>query len=178
MILGVALLVPSGTIGGVVHLAMHSFAKITLFFAVGALLVVSGRTRVSELGGLGPRWPWIMGPFALGALGIIGVPPTGGFITKWYLVVGSIQAGQFAVFAVLLLSTLLTAFYYLRIVRVAFFSAPGGEGPAPTEHGPTERATSGLPLSMRAPLVIAAALSLAFGLYPAFLLHLAELVAR
>jgi len=178
MILGVALLVPSGTIGGIVHLAIHSFAKITLFFAVGALLVVSGRTRVSELGGLGPRWPWIMGPFAIGALGIVGIPPTGGFITKWYLVVGSIQAGQLAVFGVLLLSTLLTAFYYLRIVRAAFFSAPSGEKPPPAEHGPLAAEPDKLPLSMQAPLVIAAALSLAFGLYPAFLLHLAGLVAR
>jgi len=119
-----------------------------------------------------------MGPFALGALGIIGIPPTGGFITKWYLVVGSIQAGQLAVFGVLLLSTLLTAFYYLRIVRAAFFSAPSGEKPPPAEHGPLAAEPDKLPLSMQAPLVIAAALSLAFGLYPAFLLHLAGLVAR
>jgi len=187
MILGAALLVPSGTIGGVVHLANHSFAKITLFFAAGALLVVAGRTRISELGGLGPRWPWIMGPFAIGALGIIGVPPTGGFITKWFLAVGSIQAGQLAVFAVLVLSTLLTALYYLRIVRIAFFRPSPDEASAPAEHaqaehaaerGPSTPAAGRLPLSMQAPLVIAAALSLAFGLYPAFLLQLANLVAR
>jgi len=170
MILGAALLVPSGTIGGVVHLANHSFAKITLFFAAGALLVVSGRTRIADLGGLGPRWPWIMGPFVIGALGVVGVPPTGGFITKWYLVVGSLQAGQLAVLAVLALSTLLTALYYLRVVRIAFFR------PAEAEH--VRERPAALPFSMQAPLVIAAALSLAFGLYPAFLLQLAGLVAR
>jgi len=185
MILGAALLTPSGTVGGIAHLAIHSFAKITLFFAAGALLVVAGRTRIADLGGLGPRWPWIMGPFVVGALGIVGIPPTGGFITKWYLVVGSIQAGQLAVLAVLALSTLLTALYYLRVVRLAFFRAPADDGadaqgeeartPAPHASAP---ASGSLPLSMQAPLVIAAALSLAFGLYPAFLLQLAGLAAR
>ncbi|MCA1676994.1 MAG: hypothetical protein LC799_34060, partial [Actinobacteria bacterium] len=177
-VLGAALLVPSGTIAGVVHLAMHSLAKITLFFAVGAVLVVSSRTQVSQVAGLGPRWPWIMAPFAIGALGIVGVPPTGGFITKWYLAVGSIEAGQLAVFGVLLLSTLLTAFYYLRILRIAFFRPASAELPRAGENKAAAPVAAALPLSMQAPLVIAAVLSLALGLYPAFLLELAGLVAR
>ncbi len=128
MILGVALLSPRGMTGGAMHLAIHSISKITLFFCAGAIYVGTGRTNVSEMDGIGRRLPLVMAAFSVGALSIVGLPPMSGFWTKWYLLTGSLQARHIGVFVVLLLSTLLSAVYYLKVVRRAFFgSAEPGE---------------------------------------------------
>ena len=124
IILGAALLSPEGMIGGVIHIAMHGFGKITLFFCAGAILVATGKKNVSEMKGLGKRMPVTMMAFFLGSLSIIGLPPLGGFISKWNLVLGSLEAGQIPILVVLLTSSLLNAAYFLPIVYQAFFSEP------------------------------------------------------
>ena len=135
MMLGVALLSPSGRAGAVLHLVGHSFSKITLFFAVGSIYLATHRTLASELRGIGRQLPLTMIAFAIGALSIIGLPPTVGFVAKYFLFVGAVEAGQWVILVVLSVSTLLSATYYLRILRSAVLDAPtlslpGGPGDA------------------------------------------------
>jgi multicomponent Na+:H+ antiporter subunit D len=90
IVLGAALLSPKGVTGGMVHIAMHAFGKITLFFCAGAIFVATGRKNISEMTGIGRRMPVTMTAFFIGALSIIGMPPCGGFLSKWYLVLGAL----------------------------------------------------------------------------------------
>lgn len=121
IVLGAALLTPYALVGGMTHIAMHAFGKITLFFCAGAIFVATGKKNISEMVGIGKRMPITMGAFFIGSLSIIGLPPCGGFISKWYLVLGTLQANQWPMLVVLLTSSLLTAGYFLPVVYKAFF---------------------------------------------------------
>ena len=123
----------AGIVGGALHIASHAFGKITLFFCAGAIYVASSKTTVSQLKGIGRAMPWTMTFFTIGAISIIGLPPTAGFVSKWYILLGALQAEQPLIAAVLIVSTLLSAAYLLPIVYAAFFQAPEISGP-PT-HG-------------------------------------------
>jgi len=118
--LGALLATSSAFVGSAMHIAMHAFAKITLFFCAGAILVVSHKTRVSELTGLGRRMPLTMIAFFIGSLGIVGVPPTGGTWSKWYLLMGTLDSGQWVLAIALMLSSLLSIVYLLAIPVRAF----------------------------------------------------------
>jgi multicomponent Na+:H+ antiporter subunit D len=85
--------------------------------------VAASKTQVSQLDGIGRRMPWTMTAFAVGALSMIGVPPTAGFVSKWYLIAGAFQNDLYFVLAVLILSTALNAAYFLPIIHRAFFRA-------------------------------------------------------
>jgi multicomponent Na+:H+ antiporter subunit D len=124
IVLGVALLSPSGITGSMLHIAMHAFGKITLFFCAGAIFVATGEKYISNMVGLGKRMPITMAAFFLGALSVIGIPPLGGFISKWNLVLGTLEADQLAFLLVLLTSSILNAVYFLPIVYKAFFCTP------------------------------------------------------
>ena len=91
VVLGAALGTPWSVIGGSMHIAMHAFGKITLFFCAGAVLVTAHKSKISELNGIGRRMPWTMGAFAIGAVSMIGAPPFAGFVSKWYILAGSFQ---------------------------------------------------------------------------------------
>jgi multicomponent Na+:H+ antiporter subunit D len=93
-------------------------------------MVASHKTEVSQLDGIGRRMPWTMVAFAIGALSMIGVPLTAGFVSKWYILQGALQADNMFVVAVLFLSTLLNAGYFLPIVYAAFFRRPAEAVPA------------------------------------------------
>jgi multicomponent Na+:H+ antiporter subunit D len=121
VLLGVALLTPAAATAGVVHIAVHAVSKITLFFAAGAIYVALHRTEVSQLDGIGRRMPVTMTAFAIGAISMIGLPPAAGLVSKWWLVRGAVEAGQGVVLAVIVLSALLNAAYFLPIVWRAFF---------------------------------------------------------
>lgn len=121
VILGVALLSPSGITGSVMHIVIHAFGKITLFFTAGAIYVAAHKTKVSELDGIGRRMPFTMAAFSIAALSMIGMPPLGGFISKWYLVLGSLEAKLYPVIVVIVISTILNACYFLPIIHRAFF---------------------------------------------------------
>lgn len=125
--LGVAVFGSLSTVGGVVHLVHQGIMKITLFFCAGNLAETLGIHKVSEMRGVGRRMPWTMAAFTLGALGMIGIPPTAGFISKWYLGMGGLEAGQGWVVAVLALSSLLNAAYFLPPLYAAWFQKPTGE---------------------------------------------------
>jgi multicomponent Na+:H+ antiporter subunit D len=122
--LGVGLFGPLGIIGGVVHLVHQGIMKITLFFCAGNLAETLGIHRVAEMNGVGRRMPWTMVAFTLGAFGMIGVPPLAGFVSKWYLGLGALEAEQPWVLTVLVGSTLLNAAYFLPILHAAWFKSP------------------------------------------------------
>jgi multicomponent Na+:H+ antiporter subunit D len=123
IVLGVAILTPISVVGAAMHLAAHAVSKITLFFAAGSLYTSAHLTEISQLDGVGRRMPWTMGAFAVGALAMIGVPPTAGFLGKWFLLTGAAQAANWIAVGVIVLSTILNAGYYLPIVYRAFFRA-------------------------------------------------------
>jgi multicomponent Na+:H+ antiporter subunit D len=124
--LGAGILGPIATIGGVVHLVHQGLMKITLFFCAGNLAETIGVHRISEMNGVGRRMPWNMAAFTVGALGMIGVPPIAGFISKWYLGNGAMVAGDDWVIGVLATSSLLNAMYFLPILHRVWFREPDG----------------------------------------------------
>jgi multicomponent Na+:H+ antiporter subunit D len=129
IVLGASLLGPSATIGGLVHLVHQGLMKITLFFCAGALAKQLDIRNVEQLDGAAWRMPWTMLAFTAAALGMIGVPPMAGFISKWYLGIGGLQAGHGWVVLVLAASSLLNAAYFLPLIYRAWF-LPGPAGPA------------------------------------------------
>ena len=122
--LGAMLASKSGLIGASMHIAMHAFSKITLFFAAGAILVVTHKKLISEMNGLGRAMPITFGVFLIGTLSIIGLPPLGGMWSKWYLGLGAVETGQMILLSVLMFSSLLNIAYLLPIPVRAFFSKP------------------------------------------------------
>ncbi len=154
MILGVAIMTPDASLGGIVHIANQAMMKITLFFCAGAIFVHTGKKKISEMVGIGHSMPITMGAFAIGAAGMIGLPPVAGFITKWYIMKGAILADQIVFAFVLVGSSLLNAAYFIPPVYTAFFYKPKSGGKKINE----------APMSMVIPLVITAILSLIFGL--------------
>ncbi|MES0350786.1 MAG: proton-conducting transporter membrane subunit, partial [Desulfobacteria bacterium] len=167
IVLGVALLSPKGMIGGMTHIAMHAFGKITLFFCAGAIFVATGKKNISEMVGIGKRMPVTMIAFFIGSLSVIGLPPTGGFFSKWYLVLGTLQADQMPMLLVLLGSSLLNAAYFLPIVYKAFFCTP--------EESMFANTIQEAPVWCVTPLVVTAVVSIILFFYPTLFLNLATL---
>ncbi|MDZ7699148.1 MAG: monovalent cation/H+ antiporter subunit D family protein [Deltaproteobacteria bacterium] len=170
IILGVGLLSPKGITGGVLHIAMHAFGKITLFFCAGAIFVATGKRNISEMVGIGKRMPVTMTAFFIGALSITGLPPAGGFLSKWYLVLGTLQADQLAVLVVLLVSSLLNAAYFMPIVYRAFF--------CPAEKAMFENRVREAPAFCVVPLVLTALISIILLFYPEPFFSLACMAAQ
>jgi multicomponent Na+:H+ antiporter subunit D len=122
--LGVSIAGPSATVGGVVHLVHQGLMKITLFFCAGNLAETIRVTKVQQLDGVGRRMPGTMLAFTIAALGMMGTPPVAGFVSKWFLGVGSLEAGQSWVLLVLAASSLLNAAYFLPVIYRAWFREP------------------------------------------------------
>ncbi len=136
VVMAAAILKPLAEIGAAIHIVAHAFGKITLFFAAGAIYVASKKTELHQLRGIGRRMPWTMAAFTIGALSMIGVPPTGGFVSKWYILAGAFQADNYIALATIILSTTLNAAYFLPIVYMAWFrqenvTPPEDHGEAP-----------------------------------------------
>ncbi len=168
IVLGVALLTPQAIEGGLVHIANHAFAKITLFFCAGAIYVATHRKNISEMSGLGRSMPFTFGAFAVAALSMIGAPPVAGFVTKWNLLWGAADAGSAGIVLVLLTSTLLNAAYFVPIIYIGFF------GEAADDHGHPPREA---PMAMVVPLTITAVLTVVFGVFPDFFMALTRAVS-
>jgi multicomponent Na+:H+ antiporter subunit D len=173
MVVGMALLTEAGATGGVLHLVGHSVSKITLFFTVGVIAVATGATKVSELRGLSQRMPLVLGAFAVGAASIVGLPPTIGFVTKYFLFVGAAEGRQWPVLAVLAVSTLLTATYYLRVVRASM--SPLADAPRAYEaQTPSSRSLALVPREMLVATTVTACLTVLIGILPGPILTLAR----
>ena len=142
--LGAGLMSTIGLAGGLLHIINHALLKITLFFCAGAIITVTGKKKISELNGLGKRMPLTMIAFTLAAIGMIGIPPVNGFISKWYLIQGSLENGAWFFVVILIGSALLNAAYFLPIIIGAFFK----EG----DFTPVKGAEA--PLSMLIPILI------------------------
>lgn len=192
VILGAALLSPSGMIGGIIHIANHAISKITLFLCAGSIYVASHKTDISQMRGIGRKMPWTMTAFSIGALSMIGVPPVAGFVTKWYLAIGTVEAGQIPILFVLLASTLLNAGYFIPIIYTAFFESPEGAQEEARPH-PLPQSVGAMAAAhhdhhaedfgeaspfVYVPLVVTATLSVLVGLFPDYFLALAKAVIQ
>jgi multicomponent Na+:H+ antiporter subunit D len=165
IVLGAALLSKTGMIGGMLHIAMHAFGKITLFFCAGAIFVATGIKNISQMTGIGRRMPITMTAFFIGSLSVIGLPPCGGFISKWYLVLGAVEADKLVFLGVLLVSSLLNAAYFFPIVYRAFFCTDA--------EAMFERRVQEAPRWCLIPPVLTAILSVILFFYPQPFLRLA-----
>jgi len=166
IVLGVAIVGPLASVGGIVHLVHQGLMKITLFFCAGNLAETLGIHKVSEMRGVGRRMPWTMAAFTIGALGMIGVPPLAGFITKWYLSLGALEAGVHWPLYVLMGSSLLNAAYFLPILHAAWFVEPDpatAHAAAADGHAAPTRMHAGWLLLL--PPLTTAALSVLIGLF-------------
>ena len=168
--LAAAILAPVSVVAAAMHIAAHAAGKITLFFAAGSIYTAAHKTEVSQLDGIGRRMPWTMGAFAIGALSMVGVPPTAGFLSKWYMLMGAMETHQMAAVGVIVASTLLNAAYFLPIVYRAFFRAPPVD-----EHG---HAHGEAPLPVVLALTATAACTVALFFFPDVPLALARDLAE
>ncbi|MEW5965279.1 MAG: monovalent cation/H+ antiporter subunit D family protein [Pseudomonadota bacterium] len=152
--LGIALANQAGLTGGIVHLFNHALMKTALFLALGAVLFRTGSVQISHLAGIGRKMPLTLAAFVVAALGLIGVPGTSGFISKWYLALGSIDHGWWPIAFLIVASSLISVVYMGRIIEVAYFREPGPEVAEARDP----------PLSMLVPILVLAAATIYFGI--------------
>jgi multicomponent Na+:H+ antiporter subunit D len=167
IVLGVALLSVAGITGGIIHIVNHAFSKITLFFCAGSIYAVSHKTNISEMSGIARKMPWTIAAFAIGSLSMVGVPLFAGFISKWYLAVGTLQSENLVVLGVILTSSVLNLAYFAPIVYKAVFEQP------PPDHAGHEDFGEA-PLTILVPLLLTAVGTVLLGLFPEFFLRLIE----
>lgn len=136
IVMGSALLKPA-LLGAMLHLCAHACGKIVLFFAAGAIETRIGHSRMKSLGGIGRVMPWTMACFALAALSMIGLPPLGGFISKWFLLEGALSHQHYYAITIVAISTVLNVLYFFPVVYRAFAepaydknAADGAEAPS------------------------------------------------
>lgn len=172
IVLGVAILAPISLVGAAVHIAGHAVSKITLFFAAGSIYTAHHLTEISELNGIGRRMPWTMGAFAIGALGMIGLPPTAGFLGKWFILSGAMQTANWLAVGVIVVSTMLNAGYFLPILYRAFF-LPDADGAG---HGAVRGHGGEAPWPIVLSLVVTASVTLGLFFVPGLPLALAGLM--
>ena len=174
VVMAAAILVPLSVAGAIMHIAAHAIGKITLFLAAGSIYTAAHKTEVSQLAGIGRRMPWTMAAFGVASLSIIGLPPTIGFVSKWYILRGAFEAQHLFAIAVIIASTLLNAAYFLPIVYDAFFKpvAAGGTLHGGTPHGGTPHGEA--PWPMVVALVATAAGTVVLFFLPGLVLSLAQ----
>jgi multicomponent Na+:H+ antiporter subunit D len=155
ILLGIFLFSRSGFTGGLMHVVNHAVLKITLFFCAGSILVMTGKSEVSQLKGIGKDMPITMLCFTIASVGLTGIPPTNGFVSKWYLSIGSLETGRVLYIVILLISALLTACYLFPVSVNAFFS----------QKEDSEKFNEP-PGTMLIPIVILTVTGLALGIFP------------
>jgi multicomponent Na+:H+ antiporter subunit D len=163
VVMAAAILKPLAEVGASMHIVAHAFGKITLFFAAGAIYTAAKKTEVWQLKGIGRRMPWTMAAFTIGALSMIGVPPTGGFVSKWFILAGAFESDNYVAIATIIGSTVLNAAYFLPIIFAVWFSREDPE--QKLDHGEA-------PWPMVTALSITAALTIGLFLFNAPLIAL------
>jgi len=180
ILFGVALLSPFGIKGAMIHIPFHAFMKITLFLCAGAIMVITGKKAISQLAGIGRQMPITMAAFTVGAVGMCGAPPVAGFISKWFLCLGSVQSGYLIFLGVILVSSLLDVIYFFPIVKKAFFESSPEDADRGKGAGPGLETRKPLYLFMVVPLAVTAILSIVFCFFPGtfFILDLVEIAVN
>ncbi|EEG78153.1 complex I subunit 5 family protein [Dethiobacter alkaliphilus] len=166
--LGVALMSETALTGGILHILNHAIMKAMLFLSAGAFIYCTGTRKLSQLKGIGHTMLIPTVAFSIGAFAMVGIPITNGFISKWYLALGSLDIGRPFFAAVILISSLLNGIYYLPIIVNAFFGEPEGRVAEPKK----------LPLQMSAPLVLLAFGVIWFGVFPSTVLGVVTRAAQ
>lgn len=159
VVLGFSMVNAEGITGGVLHIVNHALMKCCLFMAAGLFALQAGRRDIGSFAGLGRKLPMPMAAFTIAALSMVGLPPTAGFFSKWYLVLGAVEADRWVFVAIILLSSLLNAIYFFRVLEQAYLRP--AEVPVPSEPAPEVRP---VPWSMAAPLAVTATAVLVLGL--------------
>ena len=161
----------TGMTGAILHIINDAIMTLCVFMAVGNIIYKTKSYAFDDLKGLFRKMPYTMGCLVVAALSIIGVPPTCGFFSKWYLLTGAVTAGYFGFAAALIFSSLINVILFFRVFEIAFFEPwPAHEtghagGPSPNHgHGPRIQ-TAEAPLNMVIPLMLAAAGLILIGLY-------------
>lgn len=163
--LGVAMLGPVAAVGALAHLVHQGLMKVTLFYCAGNFAETLGVHHVREMDGIGRRMPLTMAAFTIGALGMIGVPPTAGFISKWYLGYGALDAGYDWVLLVFVLSGLLNAAYFLPLLYRGWFARPPAQWPAESSLGNGKPGWGETHWMLLTPVIFTAALALLVGIF-------------
>jgi len=170
VVLAAAMATPLAIMGAALHIASHAFGKITLFFAAGSIYTAAHKTEICQLNGIGWRMPITMIAFSIGALSMIGVPPTVGFLGKWYILSAAITATDYFVLFVIFCSTLLNTGYFIPIIYNAFMRAEDvipehdhGEAPWPVVLALSVTASASLALFFFPDVPLALAKQLAWG---------------
>ena len=162
VLLGLSILNENAITGTMFHIFSHAFMKSCLFLAAGAIIWKTGKRAISDLGGIGREMPFTMGCFSIAALAMIGIPPLNGFLSKWTLGLGALDANATVYVLVLLISSLLNALYYLPIIVPAFFEIVGEDHHGHALQFDVQDATP----KMLASMVILAICTIIFGLSP------------
>ncbi len=161
MVGGAWLASSSGLTGAILHIVNDALMTLCLFIFAGIVIYKRGGQQLQDLAGLYKKMPITMAAFTVGALSMIGVPPTAGFFSKWYLILGAIDAGKYHFMAALLVSSLVNAILFFRVIEIAYFE------PKVDHHGGDSHkvAIDEAPLSMLVPLIIVALSLIVIGLY-------------
>jgi len=170
MALGISLVSVPGLTGGIVHLFNHALTKAALFMALGCVAYRVGTLSLSSMAGLGQRMPWTIAGLVVGALSLVGVPLTVGFISKWYLITGALERGWWPLAAVIVIASLVAFAYVWRVVEVAYFHA--------AREGSMQAAATEAPAVMLAPLWVLIAANVFFGLQTSLTAGIAERAAE
>jgi multicomponent Na+:H+ antiporter subunit D len=159
--LGIGLGNPLGLIGAMLHILNHAFMKGCLFQVTGGIKYTTGLWQISKFAGLGRKMPWTMAAFTVGAISMVGIPPAAGFFSKWYLVLGSVDANNWAFVGVIVLSSLLNAVYFFRVLEKVYLTEPNPDQAVAQAMDP--------PKSMLMPMVIMAAAIIVLGVINAII---------
>ena len=176
IILGVSIANQTGLTGSLMHLFSHAIIKASLFMAVGSMIYQTHIYDISKLRGLGRKMPLTFATFTIGAIGMIGVPLTTGFVTEWKLAIGALEAGKWLILPVILLSALLNALYFGRVLEIAWFKSDDSHGNEQKGEHEKEHVTDA-PLSLTIPPFILVSLSIIFGIAAFIPLSIAEKAA-
>lgn len=173
LVLGVSLLNVTGFMGSMLHILNHALMKGTLFLVAGIVVYRYGITRIENFRGLGRKLPLPMAAFTVASLSMIGIPLTVGFVSKWYLAIGALEAGLWYIIPILLLSSLLMAVYFWRVIDNIYFQE--------AETGfwePLEQGCGKVPAMMVAPALVASGLCIYFGVFASYPLTVVEKAAN